>query len=420
MGGKASLFLVIGFSLIFMIAGRNFNNMAGDTTDNMINYFYDTKTHQMAASGINLVVSRLYTDINCQDGTYNFNFDGGAILVTLRTTDYILNKKELISVGSITTGGKTYSSTFRVIMKPSYFSKFAYFSDNEGYNINWSGKDTIWGPMNTNGSIQFSGNSVFHGEVSIGGAVTYNRNHPIFDKGLIKNYLITLPASGIDTVKKYAGGGYQFTGHSVVYFEFRKDSVRYRYSTSGSGSTWTYKLASTFAPNGVILANNAELHISGTVQGKYTIAASGTSGNLGDVYLDDDIKYYIRPDLTLDPPGSNSTDMLGIIANSDVIVTDNVPNNSNITIEAAIYAGSGSFKVQNYDQKKYYPLNSNRGFINLFGGITQKTRGAVGTGDGNTISTGYGKRYRYDERLLYSHPSAYPGVGTFEIVSWFE
>jgi hypothetical protein len=28
MGGKGAILLVLGFSLIFMVAGRNFNNMA--------------------------------------------------------------------------------------------------------------------------------------------------------------------------------------------------------------------------------------------------------------------------------------------------------------------------------------------------------------------------------------------------------
>ena len=156
------------------------------------------------------------------------------------------------------------------------------------------------------------------------------------------------------------------------------------------------------------------MHLLGTVKGQYTLAVSGSSGT-GSIYLDNDIVYNTNP-----ATNPSSTDMLGIVAQQNVWITDNTNNNTNgIKINGSIYCQSGSFGAENYSTRPA------AGFIDLYGGITQNTRGAVGTFTtdwwGNTyINHGFSKRYRYDDRLLTSYPPAYPGCGTFEVVSWFE
>jgi hypothetical protein len=168
-------------------------------------------------------------------------------------------------------------------------------------------------------------------------------------------------------------------------------------------------LASTFAPNGVIFADNAVLRVSGVVKGQYTVGVSGSSGK-GDVYLDGDVTYNTNP--KTDP---HSTDLLGIVANNNVWITDNTANQNNINIDAAIFCQTGGFGAENYSS------GSPRGTINLLGGITQHERRAVGTFSyGGNIATGYNKRYYYDNRLMYSSPPSYPNTGIFEIVSWYE
>ena len=405
MGGRASLILVIGFSLIFMAAGLNFNNMATSTTDNMLNYYTNSKAHHIAASGVNLIVNQLFLDAAVPDQTYNFNFDGGTISATLTTINAYQNIKQLISTGTF----DGTSNSIKVVLKPSLFSKYAYFSASEGGNIWWNTGDTVWGPFHTNDNLRVAYQPVFMGKVSIGGSeIKYTSNtHAQYLGGFQKNIHITIPSTGVSNVASAAAaGGAQISGHSTVYFEFRGDSVRYKYSTNG---TYTYQLASKFAPNGVIYVNNATLHLQGTVKGQYTIAVSGSSGGQGDVYLDDNIVYNTNP-----VTNPNSTDMLGIVAQSDVIIADNAANNNNIAIQASIYCQSGSFKAENYDTRPA------AGFIDLYGGITQNIRGPVGTFGYYGISTGFNKRYRYDTRLLISYPPSYPGCGTFEIVSWFE
>src|SRR4030065_612966 len=79
----------------------------------------------------------------------------------------------------------------------------------------------------------------------------------------------------------------------------------------------------------------------------------------------------------------NSTDVLGIVAKSDVVITDNAANNDDINIDASIYCETGSFGAENYSKR---PVS---GTISLLGGIIQYTRGPVGTFSGSKITSGF-------------------------------
>jgi len=430
MSGKSSLFLVIGFSMLFMIFGRNFNNMAYDTLDNFTRYYYKAKAHSLALAGVNLISNQIWLNQGFNTPTTTFNFDGGTITVTLSTVNAILNMKTLTSVGKMSiTNDKligddsVWTSTIREVIQPSSFCKFAYFSDVEPSSIYWGGKDTLWGPFHTNGNMQFSGNSIFHSTVSYGGTMSKNGYTPLFYSTVYPNNTQAMPTHGVDTVAAHATAGATFTGTSTqnqLYLDFRGDSVRYRWNNTGS---YTYKLASTFATAGVIYGSGVDFHIKGTIKGRYTVGANPNSTNAygGDVYIEDNLKYNTNP-IT----NSASTDMLGIVAKNDIIISDvaysppHNPVNLGITIQAAMFAQSGSFYVQNYDRTTSTPIGEYRGTIFLYGGITQETRGAVGTGSGSTVTTGYSKSYKYDPRLGYSYPPAYPGCGTFQITSWYE
>jgi hypothetical protein len=409
MGGKASLLLVLGFSLIFMVAGRNYNNMATSTTTNVSNYFLDAKAHNLAASGVNLVTNQIFVNGAMADQTFNYTLDDGTITVTLSTVDAYQNIKQLLSVGTF--GGVT--STVRIILKPSVFSKYAYFSNTESANIWWTSTDTVWGPLHTNGQLRVADRPVFMGKVTLDGSIVkYSSSaEPQFLGGVQTGVHVTLPDDGVSNLANSAtSGGAKISGHSLVYLDFRGDSIRYKYSSSGA---WTYVLGSTFAPNGAIFAENAELRIKGIVKGQYTIGASGTGSNRGKIYLDDDIYYNTNPQV--DP---SSQDMLGIVAQRDVIITENSANNNNIKVQASIYSESGSFQAEDYQSR---PLS---GAIYLLGGVIQNARGPVGTfstqhGE-TTIQSGFSKRYRYDDRFMIANPPFFPGTGSFEIVSWFE
>lgn len=407
MGGKGAILLVLGFSLIFMVAGRNFNSMATATVDNFTNYYYDAKAHHMAATGVNLVTNQLFLNGSLVDQTFNYSFDGGTIQAVLSTTNVYQNIKELTSTGTF----GNYSTTIKIILKPSTFSKYAYFSHSEAANIWWTTTDTVWGPLHTNGQLRVADRPVFMGKVTLDGSLVKYSNsaRPQFLGGLQTGVHIDIPSNGVSNLEAAAlAGGYRFTGQSTVYLDFRGDSLRYRFNTT---SAWTYVLASTFAPNGAIFADNANLRIKGRVKGRYTIGADGSSR--GKVYLDDDVFYNTNPQTN-----PNSQDMLGIVAKDDIIITNNSANNNNIRIQASIYSEAGSFQAEDYQSR---PV---AGAIQLYGGVIQNARGPVGqfstSGGTTTIINGFSKRYRYDDRFMVASPPFFPGTGSFEIVSWFE
>jgi hypothetical protein len=422
MSGKATLILVMGFTLIFLVYGRNFTQMATDTTKNFASYYYGIKCKNASSVGINILNNRLFFRAGAVDTVFTLNYDGVTVLDSLKTIDAYLNIKKIVSIASISLPHSLFApqeeylftSTTKVIVKPSLFSKYGYFSDNEGSGINWSGRDSILGPFHTNGNLSFSGNSVFTDLVTYGSNISLNGNNPQFLGGKQGNTSIQIPTTGVDTVQSYSDGGHQFTGKSLIYLEFKGDNIEYKYSATG---TVTSAPLATFAPNGVISCVNAEVHIKGVIKGKYSVGVSGSSASLtgaGNIWIDDDLTYFTNPRT------SASTDMLGIIAEKNIVVDDN-PNakttpdgKAGIRIEAAMFAQEGSFTVENYSS------DAPRGTIYLYGGVVQKTRGAVGTGSGSTMSSGYAKNYKYDNRLKTSYPPHFPGCGSYEIVSWFE
>jgi hypothetical protein len=167
---------------------------------------------------------------------------------------------------------------------------------------------------------------------------------------------------------------------------------------------------------------NGNVGVSGTVNGLVTLYAAGTAVVL------DDVRY------TNDPVSSKRChDILGIVANRDVVIADNAVNTPPLTksagttkyfslddskdlyLHAVILSLGTSFRVQNYDKgptdvNDCDTVNNGRGCIYLSGGLIQSSRGAVGTSTG----TGYSKRYTYDHCAVVTPPPYFPTTGRFQ------
>ena len=404
MAGKASLFLVVGFSLIFLTIGKNFGSLSTSAVDNLTDYYTETVAHNIAATGANMAANKMFLDPTWTAGYNKVKYSDGTLDVDVNIIDAFKNIRQISSTGSF--NGVT--STVSVTLQPSKFSKFAYYSISEGGTIWWISSDTVWGPFHTQDYLRCSGSPVFWGKATTKrNLIKYDKyTNPKFYGGFEKGVDLPLPTDGLTPIENAAdAGGYKFTGKDTVYITFVRDSIQYRFAYSGPTTT---VLASSFAPNGVIFAKDAVLRLQGTVKGQYSIVASGTSGK-GNIFLDGDIVYDTDP--RVDP---SSEDMLGIIAKNKILITENSTNNNGINIHGSIYSESAGFGAENYNTR---PVSGN---INLLGGIVQNTRQPVGTFSGSTINHGFAKRYRYDERLMFSSPPMYPGTGAFEIVSWKE
>jgi len=406
MSGKASLLVVAGFSMLFLIISQNFGSVSNRAVDNLVDYHTETIAHNIAVSGANLVANKVYFDNTWDEGYSDIPFQGGMLDVTMEVIDPYQDLSEITSTGTY----NGYTSTVKVKMAPSRFSKFAYFSIYEGGNIWWTGSDTVWGPFHTQDYIRCYRHPVFYGKTTTKRRLRYytskRRDKPRLYGGFERGVNLPLPEDGLNKAKLAAqDDGLYFNGADTVYITMDRDSIRYRYSYN---SPDTALHLSSVAPNGVIFANNSVVRLKGVVSGQYSIACSG-SGSNGRIYLDDDIVFDKDPRIH-----PTSIDLLGIISENEVLITDNTPNHSDINIHAAIYAGKGGFGSENYSSR---PVSGN---INLLGGITQHTRRAVGTFNWSGAVSGFSKRYKYDERLMLASPPYFPGTGNYEIVSWYE
>lgn len=408
MGGKALLFVIAGFSLIFLIVAKNFGSITGRAVDNLVDYHTETIAHNIAVSGANIAANKIYLDPTWDSGISSTPFQQGEVSVSYNVIDPYKDIRELVASGTY----NGYTATVEVKLAPSKFSKFAYYSVYEGGSIWWTMNDTVWGPFHTQDYMRVYRHPVFYGKATTKKKLIYytskRKDKPRFFGGFERGVDLPLPNDGLDKVELAAmDDGLFINGPDTVYLTFERDSLKYRYSYN-SPDTALY--LPSVAPNGVIFAKNSIIRMKGVVKGQYSVACSGSgSASEGKIYLDDDIIF--NEDPRIHP---TSSDLLGIIAKNEVIITDNAANNSDINIHASIYAEVGGFGAENYSSR---PVSGN---INLLGGIIQHTRRAVGTFGSGGIKSGFAKRYRYDDRLMLASPPMFPGTGGFEIVSWYE
>jgi len=406
MSGKASLLVVAGFSLIFLVFSKNFGSVSNRAVDNYVDYFDETIAHNIAISGANIAANQIFIDPNWLVGYSNIPFQGGELNVEVNIVNAYQNIREIVATGDY----NGVSEIVKVTLAPSKFSKFAYYSVYEGGNIWWTMNDTVWGPFHTQDYMRVYRHPVFYGKATTKKKLIYysskSKDKPYFYGGFERGIDLPLPTNGVDNIEPLAdANGLKFNGQDTVYITFDQDSLKFRYSYGAPDSVVYLPSA---APNGVIFAKNSVVRLKGKVKGQYSVVSSGPSGK-GKIYLDDDIVF------NQDPRNyPNSIDLLGIIAKNEVLITDNVPNSSDINIHASIYVETGGFGADNY---KYRPVGGN---INLLGGIVQHTRRAVGTFNQYGPKSGFAKRYRYDDRLMTASPPMFPGTGSYEIVSWLE
>jgi hypothetical protein len=455
MVGKAALLLVMGFSLIFLTFGYRFNSVSTQTVQNYADYYNETAAHNLASSGANMAANQIFLDNSWTTGFSNLHLNGGVINVNVQVINVAQNIRKIVSAATF--GQNT--STVEVTLAPSRFSQFAYYSQSEGSGIWWTGNDTVYGPFHTQGNLLADNHPVFGVtgyRTTIQGKIVYHdyyasygineptqhssssqknaynqsisNDAPIFHGSFESGVDQPLPSNGLQPLKDAAtSGGKLFNlqststlRYSNFYMTFNADQITYRTvgqrKVSGSWVSFDSShtvAASTLAPDGVIYLDGKnkdgvplDINLKGTVKGQYSVVSGG------NIYLDDDIVYNSNP-----KTNPSSTDVLGIIAQNNVYISDN-NNTTDITIDAAIYCQDGGFGSYNYDTR------SVDGNINLYGGITQNTRLAVGTyttDHGNVVlHSGFNKRYRYDARLTTMSPPVFPTMGGFQIVSWKE
>jgi hypothetical protein len=119
-----------------------------------------------------------------------------------------------------------------VVLKPSSFSKYAYYSVSES-GIHWHDGDTVWGPWHSQDYIKVNRSPVFYGKVTTKKDIIYETgsDDPKFYGGFEKGVDVTMPTTSITDLENLAlDNGAHFNNKDTVYLTFAGDSVKYRYS----------------------------------------------------------------------------------------------------------------------------------------------------------------------------------------------
>lgn len=416
MTGKAILLVVMGFTLTLLIVGQKFGNVSNLAVDNYVKYQKETVAHNIAISGANIAANAIYLNPTWNAGYSNIPYQDGYLDLSVQIIDANLGWREITSRGTYM--GK--SSEIKLRIAPSNFSEYAYYSTYErsssssSEKIWWTGKDTVWGPFHTQDKLRVSNHPAFLGQrTSHKGAIEYYKDKKTDSPTITGLYEpgkdLIIPPQAVENLEAAADDkGYKFENKDTVYLFFDKDTLRYKHKYSDK---YQALYLPTAAKNGLIYAKNMVVRLKGTVKGKYTVGCSSSTSSTGKgtIWLDDDIVYNTNP--LVDP---TSTDLLGVIAENYVWITENKANGKDINIQASVFSEKLGFGAYNYDDR---PISGN---INLLGGIQQNYRQPVGQFGSSGITSGFTKQYRYDWRLAFMSPPFYPGTGGFKIVSWFE
>lgn len=394
--------MVIGFCAIMLITGKNMSDVGVQALDNSLSYYENTQRYTLAVAAANLVCSKVWETPSWTTGYSNINYNGGTFSATV--TDLSGGRKEI----SATATYGSASQTVTITMKPSNFSKFAYYGGTSASAAAWETGDTVGGPSHTQGKLKTFGSPVFMGKATSLSGITKSGSPatPQFQGGFESGVSITMPnnTSYTNILTAATSGGYSQTG-GTLYIKFNADGT-VSWKTSAAASYTTQSLSS-FSPNGVIAIDKGTLYVEGTLDGRVTLASLRSSGSSGGTTI-------ITNDLVMkDNPRSNpsSNDVLGIVSYGDVTIADNSATQFNV--HATMYSYTGGLAVQNGTSRP-------AGTLSIYGGMIVERLYATSNGASGSSRKGYNLNLRFDSRFSNDSPDYFPSTGKYEILSWFE
>ena len=394
--------MVIGFSAIMLFTGKNLSNVGVEALDNSLSYYENTQRYAIAVAAANIVCSKIWETPSFSTSYTDVNYNGGTFSTTV--TNLGSGMIRIDAVGSY--GGKSQSVT--ITMKPSSFSKFAYYGGTSASAAAWETGDTIGGPSHTQGKLKTYGSPVFMGKstAKTGITMTGSPKNPQFFGGFESGVDIPMPdnTNYNNILTAASSGGYMQTGGNL-YVKFNSDGT-VSWKTSSSASYTTVSL-SYFAPNGVIAIDKGALFIEGTLDGRVTVASLRSGGSSGGTTT------ILNSLVMKDDPRANSlsNDLLGIVSYSDITVANN--SATQFDIQASMYSYQGGLAVEHGTSRP-------AGNLSVHGGMIVERLYATSNGASGSSRKGYNLILRFDERMYNDSPDFFPTTGKYEILSWFE
>ncbi len=423
MGGKASLLLVMGFSLVLGYISMNLNRYSTQAVSNMTSYYDATASHNLALAGANSGLSKIYQDTSWT-GPMHQTLTTGALLGSVNVTVANMGgfRKRLRSVSTYAAStGETFHDTVEIFFNTKTglpLTLYAWFTNNEG-NVFWQNEDTVWGRAHSNGNVHISGSPVFVDKFTT--AKKFDPPKPGVGANLAK-FLntyetgvadIPFPTDISTTIAAGLSSGGKHYTHDISVTLLAGSATNNDGKAAVvdlmTGARDTVQLGDAMF-NGVILGDG-NVYVSGTLDGRLSV----TSRN--NITVLDDLLYERNPRTT------TSDDMLGLIATNNVVVADNTPNHSSCIVNGAIFTLNGSLMAENLGS---IPVCGN---LTIYGSVIQNQEQEVGLysakgGGKSKLTSGFWKDFRYDNRLMDSNnsPPYFPGATnrTYAITNWWE
>lgn len=447
MSGKASLILVIGFTLIFLVMGYFWGSLATRSVDNHVSYYKTTIAHNIAVSGANIALQEVIADSTWVSDINDRPFENGVMNVEL--TALGPPTRTLTSIGTF--DGVDQIVKVKLMRDETSLAKYAWFipsvSTGSTQQRPWITGDSVWGGFHSNQFLVVAGDPVFFGKVTTlkGIKDLGTGSDPEFLGGYEEGIQVSwLKQMHYPNYKSIAGPSSTFS--KDLWLKFNDNgSVTYRIPTGPKGGQDSTNYGApitvpltTLAPNGVIYVDKANLYMSGVLNGKITVVAEGGSGSggPGNVYFIGDMIYETDPMIpngaggyminpgSLDEDGKPK-DVLGVITTNDVVVStsgnlggyvNNVVNHD-IQVDGAIFCNSGGFRVEGLGSS---PANVPLGSIYLQGSMTAGTEEKVAQFSGNTLTAGYNRHVVFDSRFAIGPPTWFPYLDYYRVISWLE
>ncbi len=378
----------------------------------MSTYAASTESHNLAITGANVGLTQLYQDTSWRGSStqalsraFNGEFtcsiaDGPNGRPVLKSISWVRGPDEILRDTVIVTFGSKMVQSFTL---------YAWLTNIES-NIWFITGDTIWGPIHSNDNIRCKGTPTFMGKVTtakgLSPALGKGGNDAIFKNGYETGVApVTFPKDLSGIAAAAASGGRAYTGNIDIRLNPGSGDDNDGYALVYSGGVRIDSIGISDGLFNGVLGSTGVVSVSGTLDGRLSVFS------MAGISITDNILYQDR--------SQSSNDVLGLVADKDITIADNVPNSTDVIIDGSIFVRSGGFGAENYASSGV----RGRAYVN--GSIVQATRGTIGTfGSGGELKSGYQKSYRYDERLADPNfrPPYYPGFyrESFPIASWWE
>ncbi len=335
---------------------------------------------------------------------------------TVSNTSYLVGPNNLNGsyTVNVTTNGATWptytlastgvfgsaSKTLTLRVKATSYSRWNYLSQTE-ISPAWG---TLWwvtgmyaeGPIHSNGQFNIWGSPIYNGPVSqSSSAINYGQGGPPTDNPNFQNGLTlsapSIPFPTVDLLNSVKNGAAQASGISLTGATTIVMVSDGTMKVTNSAKNWNAK-SMAIPTNGALYVNNGDVTVQGTLKGQLTIATNQA------VWISDHIRYNTDPRTT-----PESTDMLGLVASSDVTVKQSAPNN--LEIDAYVVALNGAFQLENFSTGGF------QGDMVQFGGLMNKYCGPTGVMNASgVIIDGYNQLQYYDTRFKNAAPPFFTPV----------